>query len=202
MTRLTLHLALSLLAASALAAPAPAPAPGSSSTTFSWSGWVEDIIANPDTALTPDEAVEAATASQVVTTSGGLQKRAPDCGFPANFAPVCPPTPLLRYNARVSTTDIQQGRDAAACLDDLTRKGQRGVMCGMPNNVFNIQMCRIGRAQVIGSRGTFVPEPTNCINVARTGGLIFDSCWRSGDIVKGSEACINNGVLTVRIGAA
>lgn len=181
MTRLTLHLALSLLAASALAAPAPAPAPGSSSTTFSWSGWVEDIIANPDTALTPDEAVEAATASQVVTTSGGLQKRAPDCGFPANFAP---------------------GRDAAACLDDLTRKGQRGVMCGMPNNVFNIQMCRIGRAQVIGSRGTFVPEPTNCINVARTGGLIFDSCWRSGDIVKGSEACINNGVLTVRIGAA
>ncbi|KAK0666869.1 hypothetical protein QBC41DRAFT_348490 [Cercophora samala] len=178
MTPLTLHLA-ALLLFTAPAQAAPTSPTNASSTVFSWSQWVEDIIANPDTALTPDAAVEAATAAAVAASAGGLQKRAPDCAFPAQYAP---------------------GRDAAACLDYLTRIGQQGTMCGMPSTYRNIQMCRIGRAEVVGSQGTYPAPSTDCINVARTGGLIFDGCWRAGDIVKGSEVCVNNGMLTVRIG--
>ncbi len=45
-------------------------------TTFSFAQWVEDIIANPDTALTPDEAIAAAEAADAVGFAGGLDKRA------------------------------------------------------------------------------------------------------------------------------
>jgi hypothetical protein len=68
MVQLTLPLvALAMTVASVAAAPAA---------TFSFEGWVEDIIANPDTALTVDEALAAARAADVVGSAGGLQKRA------------------------------------------------------------------------------------------------------------------------------
>lgn len=59
------------LALAVTAAPAP-----TSQTTFSFAQWVEDIIANPDTALSPEEAVAAANAADIVTSAGGLIKRA------------------------------------------------------------------------------------------------------------------------------
>lgn len=71
MVRFTLPLVALAMAASVAAAPAP----GTSGTTFSFSQWVEDIIANPDTALSPDEAIEAAKAAIVTRSAGGLQKR-------------------------------------------------------------------------------------------------------------------------------
>lgn len=59
------------LALAVIAAAAP-----TSQTTFSFAQWVEDIIANPETALSPEEAVAAANAADVVTSAGGLTKRA------------------------------------------------------------------------------------------------------------------------------
>jgi hypothetical protein len=67
------------LAASVAAAPAPAETAGTSGTTFSFASWVEDVIANPDHALSPDEAIEAAQAAEVVGSAGGLQKRTAKC---------------------------------------------------------------------------------------------------------------------------
>ncbi len=64
-------IALALTASMSVAA---APA-GTSATTFSFEQWVEDIIANPDTALTVDEALAAAQAADLVGSAGGLQKR-------------------------------------------------------------------------------------------------------------------------------
>jgi len=77
MVKLALPLIALVAAASAAAVPATTTtATTTSGTTFSFSQWVEDIIANPDTALTPDEAVEAAQAADVVGSAGGLEKRA------------------------------------------------------------------------------------------------------------------------------
>jgi hypothetical protein len=69
MVKFALPLTALAMAASVAAAPA-----GTSGTTFSFEQWVEDIIANPDTALTPDEAVAAASSVAVVGSAGGLQK--------------------------------------------------------------------------------------------------------------------------------
>ncbi|KAL2137600.1 hypothetical protein VTI28DRAFT_8929 [Corynascus sepedonium] len=76
-----------------------------SKTTFSFAQWVEDLIANPDTALTVDKAIAAAHAADVVGSVGGLQARAPNCDQlwePAN------------------------ARDAAACVDSLAARGKNG----------------------------------------------------------------------------
>lgn len=36
-------------------------------------------------------------------------------------------------------------------------------------------------------------------DIARTGGLIFDSCWRSDNTILGSEICITNSAIQVNI---
>lgn len=70
MVKFVLPLAALAMAASVAALPA-----ATSGTTFSFQQWVEDIIANPDTALTVDEAFAAAQAADIVSSAGGLQKR-------------------------------------------------------------------------------------------------------------------------------
>jgi hypothetical protein len=87
MVKLALPLAALAMVASVAAAPAP-----TSRSTFSFEQWVEDIIANPDTALTVDEAMEVAQAAEVVGSAGGLDKRL-TCrdGLDWTRAPVGPP---------------------------------------------------------------------------------------------------------------
>ena len=86
MFKLTLPLvALAMTAASVAAGPA-----ATSGTTFSFEKWVEDIIANPDTALTVDEAIQAAQTAQEVGSAGGLQRRL-NCEQNFKRAPVCSP---------------------------------------------------------------------------------------------------------------
>jgi len=60
--------ALAMTASMAVAAPAP-----TSGTSFSFEKWVEDIITNPETALTVDEAIAASRAAEVVGSAGGLR---------------------------------------------------------------------------------------------------------------------------------
>ncbi|GAB1318350.1 hypothetical protein MFIFM68171_08560 [Madurella fahalii] len=157
-----------------------AAAPGASKTTFSFEQWVEDIIANPDTALTVDEAIAAAQAADVVGSAGGLRKR-------------------VRCDQESIGWPRAPGRDAAACVDDLARKGNSGVNCGIGNNVFNIQMCRIGGAQIVGSKSNPSQQSANCNDVARTAGIVFDNCWRSDDTIVGSEICITNNQMQINV---
>jgi hypothetical protein len=63
------------LAALAMAASVSAAPAATSPTIFSLESWVEDIIANPDTALTADEALAAFHATHQAGSGGGLQKR-------------------------------------------------------------------------------------------------------------------------------
>jgi hypothetical protein len=67
--------ALPLIALAMAGSVAAAPAPATSATTFSFEKWVEDLIANPDKALSADEAIAAAEAASVVGSAGGLQRR-------------------------------------------------------------------------------------------------------------------------------
>jgi len=72
--------AVSLAALAIYAVKLVSAAPGAaeaSTTNFSFAKWVEDIIPNPDTASTVDEAIAAANAANVTGSAGGLQARAP-----------------------------------------------------------------------------------------------------------------------------
>ena len=64
---------------------------------------------------------------------------------------------------------------------------------------FSIQMCRIGNAQVAASKSERSQQGSNCNDVARTGGLVFDSCWRSDGTVMGSEINVGNRLMQVNI---
>ncbi|KAL0947837.1 hypothetical protein HGRIS_013899 [Hohenbuehelia grisea] len=170
------HFTFPLVALALTVSVAATPAP-TSATTFSFAQWVDDIITNPDTALTPVQAVEAANAAAVIASAGSLQKRA-WCQDQFKSAPA---------------------NDAAACLDTLARLGSQGVQCTVPADRSDIQMCRIGGAQVVSSKGPAGEHSANCNDVARTGGLIFDSCWRAENTVKGSEICVGNPNFQVNI---
>ncbi|KAK4121971.1 hypothetical protein N657DRAFT_673191 [Parathielavia appendiculata] len=171
MVNLALPLAALAMAASVAAAPA-----ATNGTVFSFAQWVEDIIANPDTALTVDEAFAAAQAADVVGAAGGLQKRV-RCEVPGwTRAP---------------------GRDAAWCVDYLARIGQGGQQCVLDRG--NIQMCRRGGAQIVASQARSERLSANCNDVARTAGIIFDNCWRSDDTILGSEICITENRMQINI---
>lgn len=73
MVKLTLPLAVLAMASVVAAAPSQ-----QSPKVFSFQAWVEDIIANPNTALTVDEAIAAAQTADVVGSAGGLRRRI-DC---------------------------------------------------------------------------------------------------------------------------
>ncbi len=106
MVNLSLLLALSAVACASAIPTAQAPDTTSTTEPFSFSTWIEGIIADPDgTHLTPEEAVAAKQASVNASTSGGLQTRgAAWCrdGFtPAsvslNFF-TCPPSSFVKQN--------------------------------------------------------------------------------------------------------
>ena len=82
-TMVKLALPLVVLATAVSAVSAAAVPAATSGTTFSFAKWVEDIAANPDTALTPDEAWAAAQAADAVGSAGGLKKRY------ADWKPLC-----------------------------------------------------------------------------------------------------------------
>ncbi|KAK0644137.1 hypothetical protein B0T16DRAFT_417207 [Cercophora newfieldiana] len=152
-------------------------------TTFSFSAWVEDIIANPDTALSADEAVDAAIAAANVTNSGNLLSKRLNCD-PPGFRPA-------------------PARDAAACVEDLARKGRSGIDCVIPAGQSNIQMCRIGNAVIVGSRADSARQSANCNDVARAIGFVFDSCYRpQDDTVKGSEIVPTNNRMQANVNRA
>ncbi|KAL2193835.1 hypothetical protein P885DRAFT_63610 [Corynascus similis CBS 632.67] len=162
MVKCVLPLATLALSTAALTAAAP-------------NAWVEDLIANPDTALTVDEAIAAAHAADVIGSAGGLQARAPYCDQPWESA---------------------NARDAAACVDALAAKGKNGQNCVVDRS--SVEFCRIGNAQIVGSK-VGDTKSANCNDIARTAGLIFDSCWRADDTVKGSEYCVSNRGIQVNI---
>ncbi|KAK0671574.1 hypothetical protein QBC41DRAFT_219121 [Cercophora samala] len=146
--------------------------------TFSWSQWVEDLIAQPEKALTPSEAVSAAMAAGDKLLSGSTLQRQAWCQKDFTDAPA---------------------DDAVVCIKYLTQIGNEGANCSLGADVFNADLCRSGQAKVVGSRGGNPSPPSNCYDVARTCGLIFDRCWRADNTVKGSDLCVGNPLWQISI---
>ncbi|KAK3902164.1 hypothetical protein C8A05DRAFT_15734, partial [Staphylotrichum tortipilum] len=85
-----------------------------------------------------------------------------------------------------------QGRDAAACVDGLARKGFSGINRVVAQPRTWVRMCQIGHAGIDGRKFTPEDQSANCNDIARTTGKIFDDCWTSDDMVAGNETCITN----------
>ncbi|KAH6839494.1 hypothetical protein B0I37DRAFT_358082 [Chaetomium sp. MPI-CAGE-AT-0009] len=183
MVKFALPLFALAMTGSVAAAPAPAEASTAvSGTTFSFEAWVEDIIAHPDTALTVDEALAAVEAADAAGSAGGLVKRI-----------TCGPSRWPRAN----------GRDATACVNDLARKGNNGVICAIPKGKLELQMCHIRDAKVVGIKADLnTRQAANCNAIARTVGKLFDQCWRADDTVSGSAYCVTNNKLNVAVHGA
>lgn len=52
------------------------------------------------------------------------------------------------------TSRSTQARDATSCVNDLARKGGNGVQCAIAKDKYDIQMCGIGNAKIIGIKNT------------------------------------------------
>ncbi|KAL2153599.1 hypothetical protein VTH82DRAFT_4754 [Thermothelomyces myriococcoides] len=163
----------------------PRPVSTLSSTSFSFEQWVEDIIANPDTAASVEEAVAAAEAAEVVGRAGGLLARDDADAVDCNREP--------RGWKRTSA------QEAAACIDELARRGGNGEVCAIGQGKLSAQFCRRGSAQIAGSKAVQSRQGVNCNDVARTAGLIFDACWRADETIVGSRIRWNNGNIQIGI---
>lgn len=54
-----------------------------------------------------------------------------------------------------------QADDAAACLSYLAGLGSQGVNCGLTEFQYDLQMWKVGNAQVVGSKSTGPSVSTN-----------------------------------------
>ncbi|KAK2042627.1 hypothetical protein LZ31DRAFT_555919 [Colletotrichum somersetense] len=173
--------ALAALALAQLTGATPVTTQSGTTEVFSFSKWVDGIIANPDgDNLTPKEAVEAWHASlnetSAATTGGTLLQKRYSCNTIPNTEAYVP--------------------DAVACINDLARKG--GQECRVDAvSVF----CVIGQAQITGVKGGTDAQYTSssCNDVARGAGYVMDHCTRADNTVQGSEFAYGNGNLLVWI---
>ncbi|KAJ3957185.1 hypothetical protein N0V92_006260 [Colletotrichum tropicale] len=170
--------ALATLALAALTTAAPTTQTDSVEV-FSFSKWVDGIIANPDgDNLTPEQAVEAWHASLNETSAaaenGLLQKR--------------------YYCNTIPNTEAYVP-DAVTCINELARKG--GQACQVDrSSVF----CVAGRAQITGvAGGGATTTSSSCNDVARGAGFVMDYCTRADNTVQGAEYAYGNGNLLVWI---
>ncbi|KXH26342.1 hypothetical protein CSIM01_03720 [Colletotrichum simmondsii] len=172
---------VTLLFLVALAAASPAPLVNSRDAVavgdWSWEHWVETIIADPESALSVDEALEAAAKSAATHEDGSLDRRQEQflvCndGKPSAWAP-----------------------DAVTCINYLAGLNAN---CGTSTAT---AMCTAGNAQIVGSGSGAGEVSTNCNNVARTAGRIMDRCWRSDNTVQGGMPAYEQGAMWVYVSA-
>ncbi|KAL2878325.1 hypothetical protein SGCOL_006294 [Colletotrichum sp. CLE4] len=180
MARVTLS-SITLFFLVAITAASPAPLASSRDTVavgdWSWEQWVETIIADPDSALSVDEAPEAAAKSVAADLDGSLEKRQEQflvCndGKPSAWAP-----------------------DAVTCINYLA---DLNANCG---TVTATAICTAGNAQIVGSGSGAGEVSTHCNNVPRTAGRIMDRCWRSDNTVQGGMPAYEQGAMWVYVSA-
>ncbi|EFQ27390.1 hypothetical protein CGRA01v4_04466 [Colletotrichum graminicola] len=170
---------LAALAVAQLTGATPVATQSGTTEVFSFSKWVDGIIANPNgDNLTPEEAVEAWHASVNETSAAATGENLIQKRYTCNTIP--------NTEAYVP--------DAVACINELARRG--GQECRVDAvTVF----CVIGRAQITGVRGGNTPTASSCNDVARGAGYVMDHCTRADNTVQGSEFAYGNGNLLVWI---
>ncbi|KAL0472483.1 hypothetical protein QR685DRAFT_571066 [Neurospora intermedia] len=169
---LTLSLAAVALTPLAGAVPtttrdvASAPAPF-----FSFAKWVDDIIATPEEAATPQQALDACYAYANSTLTDN----------------VLPETASKMHKRAMCNTVV--GKQAP--IPDATCEVYRGT-----NHVSFVVR---GNAEMIGVRPDTNGASTICNNVARAGGKIMDACSRADNRVEGEEITPDAAAIAVHI---
>jgi hypothetical protein len=137
---------------------------------FSFANWVDTLIADPSTALSPDEALEQFHKEE---TNTGLAKR-------EDFR-----------NCQQKGDQPALAQDVVSCINELADRGRAGQMCDV--NSTSKSQCRRGFAQIVTVKANLQSGPTsmNCNDIARTAGLIMDRCTKNGNTVTG-QAIIND----------
>ncbi|KAF1944803.1 hypothetical protein EJ02DRAFT_509979 [Clathrospora elynae] len=166
---------LSGLALAAMVAAVPAPdseAPIVHSD-FSFVEWVDTLIADPENALSPEEAIAAFTAS-----SASLSKR-------QTFGNC---QQLSQYPASIP--------DAVWCINNLAARGQAGQNCNVDG--YGILQVKHGKAQIHTVKGGNSPlKSVNCNGIARAGGMVMDRCTRGDNTVTGIAYVPQGGVSVI-----
>ncbi|KAK1776682.1 hypothetical protein QBC45DRAFT_395029 [Copromyces sp. CBS 386.78] len=171
------HRFLAFAGLAALVLPFVAAAPTTTETlegreVFSFEKWVDSIIANPDTALSPEQAIEAWTASTNGTSSETLSKRAASCASMANQAYV---------------------PDAVVCVSKLASLGSQACVANAVAYFWTH-----GRARVVGVAGPVAKVSTTCQKVAQTAGKIMDQCT-SGQFTGGQLSNVADSRMAVHL---
>ncbi|CCC06083.1 hypothetical protein SMACR_00300 [Sordaria macrospora] len=173
------HLApLSLAAMSLLTLAAATPTAATTEPVFSFAKWVDDVVTNPETALSPEEAWQAyldtanSTTSVPVAARGGVEKR---------------------WDPEVSCNNYDPGPawapDAVWCINNLAAKGSTACVAGSVT-----YFCTRGRARITGVYSPpsgRVGQTSSCQQVAQSAGRIMDTCTAPNQYVEGSRMNIN-----------
>jgi hypothetical protein len=133
---------------------------------FSFSSWVDNLISDPSSALTPEQALDHFNAG-LTSSTNHLHKRA-DCEQKGD-------QPALVG-------------DAASCIQELAARGAAGQECNV-DSVMKSQ-CRRSFAQIVTVKGDPFkgPKSANCNEIAKTAGMILDSCTRKDGTVSGQSS--------------
>ncbi|EXF83041.1 hypothetical protein CFIO01_06213 [Colletotrichum fioriniae PJ7] len=198
---------VTLLFLVALAATSPAPLTNSRGVVavgdWSWEYWVETIIADPESALSVDEALEAAAKSAAAHESWSLissNHLGLDVRAGCTHANMIPADGSLeeRQEQFLVCNDGKPSAwapDAVTCINYLAGLNAN---CGTRTAT---AMCTAGNAQIVGSGSGAGEVSTNCNNVARTAGRIMDRCWRSDNTVQGGMPAYEQGAMWVYVSA-
>ncbi|KAK0372717.1 hypothetical protein CLIM01_09939 [Colletotrichum limetticola] len=198
---------VTLLFLVALAAASPAPLINSRDAVavgdWSWEHWVETIIADPESALSVDEALEAAAKS--AAAHEGKSFIPINCLY-LNVNVGCMHANIIFVDGSLDKRQEQflvcnDGKpsawapDAVTCINYLAGLNAN---CGTRTAT---AMCTAGNAQIVGSGSGAGEVSTNCNNVARTAGRIMDRCWRSDNTVQGGMPAYEQGAMWVYVSA-
>ncbi|KAL8377042.1 hypothetical protein RB595_007937 [Gaeumannomyces hyphopodioides] len=132
---------------------------------FSFAQWVEDIIATPEKALTPEQAVEAWNATVATMDPRVLEKR------------------VICNNVAGTEASVP---DAVICINFLAALGDYRCETSTVSQFAYSGSNPGARIVGVGAGGGGVSS-SRCQDVARTAGQIMDSCTRADGLVQGVE---------------
>ncbi|KAK1780662.1 hypothetical protein QBC45DRAFT_449916 [Copromyces sp. CBS 386.78] len=156
------HIApFSLAAMSLLTLAATAPTAATTEPVFSFAKWVDDVIANPETALIPEEAWQAYLDT---ANSTSVPIAAPDGAE-------------KRWDPEVSCNNYDPGPAWNPCVG-----GSETHFCTHG---------RAGITDVYQPPNGRVDQTSTCQQVAHTAGLIMDTCTGPDQYVEGSRRNVN-----------
>ncbi|KAJ4413976.1 hypothetical protein N0V85_003353 [Neurospora sp. IMI 360204] len=153
---------------------------------FSFAKWVDEIIANPSEAATPQQGLDAYYTFVNSTTSSDH---------------VFPETASSKMHKRLTCNQLYGGEapipDAVECINYLARLNTQ--KCEVYQGSSHVSFRTHGNAEMVGIRPDRYGASTICNNVARAGGFVMDACSRADNTVQGQALTPDDAMIAVHI---